>query len=159
MKEQILDDENAAGLDRREQGAERDLLMVRRMACVVDDYIKLAADLMPDRAQLVGARRIGAEYLAALDFHGGEIVEVEPEYFAAGEVARPHAQRWRVPPVRLTFVAQLLVVPSAAPHSQQPDLENTDRPVAKRLQKLGIDARVMMAPAASAFVRAVEIGQ
>src|SRR5688572_11961098 len=42
LEEQILDDEDAAGLNRGEQGAKRDLLMVRRMACVVDDHIQLA---------------------------------------------------------------------------------------------------------------------
>jgi hypothetical protein len=52
LNEQILDDVNAAGSERREQGSERDLLMIRSVACVVDDDVELAADLVEHRSKL-----------------------------------------------------------------------------------------------------------
>ena len=129
------------------------------MARIVNYDVQLTSDLVQHAKKIRLLRCIAAENPTPGNFDAGEIVEVQPEDFAARKVMRPQPQRRSVVTVRSALIAQRLIVPAAPVQAHETDFQQSDRTFTEMPKELGINTSVVMTPSARAFVCPVVIGQ
>src|SRR6516162_7403678 len=89
---QILDHVDAAGLNEAKQGCERNLLIARDMACIVDDDVERA--IRCEFMEIIARAHVALED-AALGKHDiCEAANIKAHEPRTRKILPPHLQRW-----------------------------------------------------------------